>query len=416
MTSKLIVRVNCMTESADLIIVGLGAVGSAALYQAASRGARVIGIDRFHPPHDFGSSHGDTRITRQAIGEGREFVPLVLRSDEIWQQLEAVTGLRLVIRNGGLIMASPDLPGSHHGSRSFVQDTIAAAAEFGINHQRLDAAELQKRYPQFRLHGNEVGYYEPGAGFLRPETCIAAQLSEATRLGAQIRPSEAVLELRPATGGVEVKTDRSSYSSAKAIVTTGPWIKQLLGEDYKHLFRIYRQVMNWFAIAGNPESYSPECFPIFIWLTGSEPRDMLYGFPAIDGPGGGVKISTEQYEGTVDPDAVSRSVKPEEVNAMFAEYIRPRFPDVSGRCLRSQTCLYSVTPDAKFIIDRFRDSEAILFASACSGHGFKHSPALGEALAMQALGQRPVVDVSPFRLRRFNGSRYLGGAPGGSVG
>jgi sarcosine oxidase len=132
---------------------------------------------------------------------------------------------------------------------------------------------------------------------------------------------------------------------------------------------------------------------------------MMYGFPAVDGPSGGVKIATEQYDATVDPDRVPRAVSQAEVASMYDEYIAPRFPDVVGECLRSTTCLYTVTPDAKFIVDRFPGSEDIVFASACSGHGFKHSAALGESLAQQALGQRPVVDLSGFSLRRFRQSQ-----------
>ncbi len=176
-----------MPNIADVLVVGLGAVGSAALYQSAKLGARAIGIDRFIPPHDQGSSHGDTRITREAIGEGREFVPLVLRSNQIWEELEAATGRSLLTRNGGLVLASPSMPGDHHGSTSFIQDTIAAATEFGIAHEVLSTNELRSRYPQFRLRGDEIGYFEPGAGFLRPEACIETQLTLATQLGAQSR-------------------------------------------------------------------------------------------------------------------------------------------------------------------------------------------------------------------------------------
>src|SRR5208337_5553940 len=162
--------------TADCLVIGLGAVGSAALYQVAKLKARVIGIDRFVPPHDQGSSHGDTRITRQAIGEGREFVPLVLRSNQIWEELEAATGRNLMVRNGALVLAAPGLPGNHHGSTSFLQDTLRAADEFGIAHEVLAADEIRRRFPQFRLRGNEIGYFEPGAGFLRPEACIETQL------------------------------------------------------------------------------------------------------------------------------------------------------------------------------------------------------------------------------------------------
>ena len=392
-----------MANTADVIVVGLGAMGSAALYQLAKLGARVIGIDRFSPPHDQGSSHGDTRITREAIGEGREFVPLVQRSNQIWEELEAATGRSLLTRNGALVLASQNISGDHHGSTSFVEDTIRAAREFGIAHEVLEAAEIQRRYPQFRLGGDEVGYFEGGAGFLRPEVCIETQLTLARQLGAGVRTSEIVLDIRQGKhGAVEVKTDRETYSAARVIVTAGPWMQKLLGGEYGRYFRVYRQVLCWFPLAKNAEQYSPARFPVFIWIAGNRPRDMLYGFPAIDGPRGGVKIATEQYEATVDPDAVPRTVSNSEVADMYNEYIAPRFPDLSGELLRAATCLYTVTPDAKFIVDTFRDWENVMFVSACSGHGFKHSAAMGEALASWALERPSLINLSPFRLDRFS--------------
>ncbi len=392
-----------MTQTADVIVVGLGAMGSAALYQTAKLGARVIGIDRFDPPHDQGSSHGDTRITRQAIGEGRDFVPLVLRSNQIWEEIEAVSGRSLLTRNGALVLASRSISGDHHGSTSFVHDTIRTAEEFGIAHEVLDANEVCRRYPQFRLSGDETGYFEGGAGFLRAEPCIETQLDLARRLGATAFASETVLDIRQENHGrVEVTTDRTTYSAARVIVTAGPWIAKLLGTKYAKYFRVYRQVMGWFALAKNADQYTAARFPVFIWIVGNRPRDMLYGFPAIDGPEGGLKIATEQYETVVDPDAVPRSVSDSEIAAMYGEYIAPRFPDISGEFLRAATCLYTVTPDAKFIVDQFCDCENVIFASACSGHGFKHSPAIGEGLALWALQRPPAIDLSPFRLNRFS--------------
>jgi sarcosine oxidase len=390
--------------NADILIIGLGAVGSAALCQAATRKARVIGIDRLAPPHDQGSSHGDTRITRQAIGEGLEFVPLVLRSDEIWRELEAQSGRALATRCGCLVVASPTMPGTHHGSTSFLQDTIDAAREFNITHEVLSTAEVQRQFPQLRLHGDEAGYFEPAAGFLRPEDCIATQLELARRAGAQIRLNEVVHRITTSAAEVSVQTDHATYSAAHVIVTAGAWIPKFLGQEHARLFAIYRQTLCWFALQSHQDRYTPERFPVFIWITGNRPRDMMYGFPAVDGPSGGMKIATEQYEFMVDPDAVPREVAEADVAAMHAEYIAPRFLDVSAWCLRNTTCLYTVTPDSKFIIDRFPESENVWFASACSGHGFKHSPAIGEALVRQALGEPALVDLSMFRLQRF-GSR-----------
>ena len=389
-----------MSTNADILVVGLGAVGSAALYQASKLGARCIGIDRFAPPHDQGSSHGDTRITRQAIGEGKVFVPLVLRSNEIWEELESITHRSLMVRNGCLVLASKNTPGSHHGSMSFVQDTIDAARDFGIAHQVFNADEIGRRYPQLRLRGDEVGYFEPGAGFLRPEACIQTQLTLAQQAEAQIFTDETVLDITSSRDVARVRTDKNIYTAGNVIVTAGSWISKLLGADYAHYFKVYRQMLCWFALRKNRDRFTPEQFPVFIWITGNRPRDMMYGFPEVDA-NGGVKIATEQYEATVDPDNVPRELSKSEIATLYEEYIAPRFPDVSGECLRATTCLYTVTPDAKFIVDKFRDYHNVVFASACSGHGFKHSAALGEALVQQALGQQSSVDLSPFALQRF---------------
>jgi sarcosine oxidase len=388
-----------MTEmiTADIVVVGLGAVGSAALYRTAKLGAKVVGIDRFNPPHDQGSSHGETRITRQAIGEGREFVPLVLRSNEIWEELEAATGRSLMTRNGGLVLATPGVGGRHHGSSSFLQDTIDAAVEFSIAHETLNAEDMRRRFPQFRLTANEAGYFEPGAGFLRPEACVEAQLSQAQMLGAKVYTSEIVLSVSPVGGAVEVQTDKARYSAARVILTAGPWITNFLPAEYASHFRVYRQTLCWFEVLSNQQLYTPDRFPVFIWITGGRVQDMLYGFPALDG-GAGLKVATERYDDTVDPDAVPRDVSAESVAAMHSEYIAPRFPDLGSRCVRTATCLYTVTTDAKFVIDYADAHHKVVFASACSGHGFKHSPAVGEALAHLALREGSSLDISRFSL------------------
>jgi sarcosine oxidase len=390
-----------MAIIADIAVIGLGAVGSAALYQSAKLGAKVIGLDRFDPPHDHGSSHGETRITRQAIGEGREFVPLVLRSNEIWDELESDTGRDLITRNGGLILASPSIEGKHHGSNSFLLETIDAARAFGIPHQQLSGDDIRRLYPQFQISADEVGYFEPGAGFLRPEACVETQIELAKKLGANVFTSETVLELKASSTAVEIKTDKATYSAAKVILTAGPWIAKLLPPEFAGHFAVYRQTLCWFALRENFERYSPERFPVFIWIAGDRLQDMLYGFPAIDGSAGGLKVATECYENTVDPDAVPRDVSDESTAAMYSEYIAPRLPDVSPQCLRTATCLYTVTPDAKFVIDFADASQSILFASACSGHGFKHSPAVGEALALRALGLPSKINLSSFALERL---------------
>ena len=390
-----------MVITADIVVVGLGAVGSAALHQSAKLGAKVIGIDRFMPPHDQGSSHGETRITRQAIGEGREFVPLVVRSNEIWDELEAATGRSLLTRNGGLVLASAGIHGSHHGSNAFLAETIDAAKAFGIPHEQLTTDEIRHRYPQFELTAGDQGYFEPGAGFLRPEACVETQIAQAQKLGACVFTSESVIALSQKADPVKITTDKANYSAGKVILTAGPWISKFLPSQYARNFLVYRQTLCWFAIKQNHGCYVPDRFPIFIWITGNQLEDMLYGFPSINGPDGGIKVATESYDNTVDPDAVSRDVSDESVAGMYTRYIASRLPDVSSLCLRTATCLYTVTPDAKFVIDYADEHHNIVFASACSGHGFKHSPAVGEALVQLAFGQHTTLDISPFAMQRL---------------
>ncbi len=390
-----------VSTTADIAVVGLGAAGSAALYQAAKLGARTIGIDRFHPPHDLGSSHGETRITRQAIGEGREYVPLVLRSNQIWEEIEAATGCSLLTRNGALVLQSPYIVGDHHGSTSFLGDTIAAAQANNIAHEVLNTAEIGERFPQFRLDNDEAGYFEPGAGFLRPEACIETQLALAKKLGAEIRTGETVTNVRAEGSSVSVTTDRASHSVGYAILTAGPWISRLLPSDIAQHLLVYRQVMTWFALARNADLYTPQRFPVFIWITGNRPSDMFYGFPAIGGAEHGIKTATERYDAAIDPDQVERSVQGDEIQSLYENYIATRLPDVSPKCTRAATCLYTVAPGAVFVIDQADDAGRILFASACSGHGFKHSAAVGEALARRALKLPDVVDLAPFSASRL---------------
>ena len=207
----------------DAIVVGLGAVGAATLYQLARRGARVLGIDRFAPPHDQGSSHGESRITRLAIGEGDAYVPLVQRSHAIWRELEARTGRPILTQTGGLVLAPRDGAADHHGKPDFVRRTIACAQRFGIAHEVLDADGIRARFPQFHLQHDEIGYYEPEAGFLRPEQAIAAQLEAAVACGATVRTHEPVLALEYGAGtdAVTVRTAAGDFSADQVVVAAG---------------------------------------------------------------------------------------------------------------------------------------------------------------------------------------------------
>lgn len=381
--------------NSDVIVIGLGAMGSAACYQLAKRGARVTGIDRFAPPHSFGSTHGETRITRQAIGEGEHFVPFALRSYEIWRELESETGADLLTITGGLIMSSA---GEHplHGNADFLKTTIDAASKFGIKHRVLNAREIKEKFPQFLIGGSEVGYFEDAAGFLRPERCVATQLSQAEKLGAQLRLNERVTSVEQNGTGVRVVTDIGDHFAAKAIISAGPWVNEFARAVPQGLFKIYRQVLYWFDVSQAYDQYRLGEFPIFIWSFGRWPDDYFYGFPAIDGRDGGLKIATEEYRATTLPDQVVRDVAPVEPATVFTNYVSGKLRGIGEKCVRSAVCLYTLTPDSNFVIDWL--DENVLLASPCSGHGFKHSAAVGETLAELALTGRSTIDTSPFSI------------------
>ena len=384
----------------DVIVLGLGAMGSAALYQIAKRGALVLGIDQFFPPHSFGSSHGDTRLTRQAIGEGEAYTPLALRSYELWQQIQTECGDHsLLTETGGLILSVPHASGLHK-TADFIGDTRKSAQKYGIAHENLSALQIADRFPPFRLRGDETGYFEYGAGFLRPECCVAAHLALAQKNGARVHVGETVQDFSQDAGGtILVQTNKAAYRAEKLIITAGPWISNFLPEPVRENIAVYRQVLYWFDVAENYWGYAPERFPVFIWDLGG--GESIYGFPAIDGKNGGLKIAHEQYQESTDPASVNRTVSRSETDAMYANFVAPYLRGVGEMCLKSSVCLYTVTPDGDFLLDTHPDTPNVFIASPCSGHGFKHCPAIGEILAQLSLTGKTDWDISAFSRARF---------------
>ena len=381
-------------HSADVVVVGLGAAGSAVLRHLARAGTRVVGIDRHHPPHDRGSSHGGSRITRLAIGEGHAYVPLVQRSHVLWRELEAETGARLMETTGGLVIGAPEVDEAHfHGRPGFFERTVRAAARFGIAHERLDAAAIARRWPALRPQRGERGYFEPGAGVLRPEACVQAQLEAAVHAGARLRLDETVLRLEPAgASATRVVTDRGTLDAAHVVLACGPWLPALLDRKDTARFRVQRQVMHWFATDA-PQLYAPGRFPIFIWMHGTGAA--FYGMPMVDGRAG-VKVATEQDTATTMPDTVEREVDAAESAAVYAEHVEGRLVGLRPQAVHTATCLYTTLPQGRFLVDRHPTLDRVTVLSACSGHGFKHSAALGEAVADRLLGREPHVDLAPF--------------------
>ena len=343
-------------RSADVLVVGLGAVGSAVAHHLAALGAHVIGIDRYDPPHDRGSSHGLTRITRLAIGEGHAFVPLVQRSHALWRALEAESGDSLYERTGGIVIQSPDeRERTFHGRPGFFDRTVAAARRFDLAHELLTPDEAMRRHPALALRGDESIYVEPDAGVLRVEPCVRAQLNAAVRRGAVLRTGERVTGFASDAHGVRVTTDRAVLSAGHVVIAAGPWAPTIVDAPAAGALVVTRQVMHWFA-TDLPELYQPSRLPVFIWLHGGD-GGAFYGMPMTDGVDG-VKVATEQFAEQTDPERVERVVSEAECRATFERHVQGRLRGVTSRAVRQATCLYTSTDEGRFIVARPSRSRA----------------------------------------------------------
>lgn len=385
-------------NSADVIVVGLGAMGSATCWQLAARGVDVIGVDRHRPPHPYGSSHGETRITRLAIGEGPEYVPLVRRSHELWPMIESETNTHLVTQTGGLVIGPP--------AGAFLEQTRAVARHYGIEHTRLSHGDLVERFPMFTLNDELEAYFEPQSGYVRPERAIEAELDLARRHGAQLHFDERVDRWETTGEGLTVHTDRSTYYAQQLVLCVGPWLHELFPEA-RGPFAVYRQIVYWFPILSDYDQLRD--MPIFIFDLGGERRgfthlDGFYGFPAIDGRDGGVKVGTEQFLETTEPDDRQHPATQTEIDEMFERCVHPYIPQLGREPIRTVSCLYTSTRGNRFVIDRHPDNEALLIVSACSGHGFKHSPAIGEAIAQLLTNGDSEISLGAFALDALRSS------------
>ena len=388
-----------MVQTFDIAVIGLGAMGSAALYQLARRGCRVVGIDRHHPPHVHGSTHGETRITRRGIGEGEFYVPLAARSHEIWRQLEEETGKVLFHEVGSIIVSERDDDVVRPGRTGFIRRSIAAARRYGISHEILDAAEIRHRYPHMAPADSEIGYFEPGGGYLVPEACVATQLGRAEQLGATILTGQQVVKIDAQPRSVIIHlADGSTIAAAQSIVAAGPWAPGLLGAPFDRILKPTRQVMHWFALTADaPESWTRG--PVFMWPHGDSEDGFFYGFPSLDGRS--FKTADEFYGDASDPDRIERNVPGSDSERMFRDHVLGRLKGVTPRVVNTATCIYTATADSMFLIDRHPAHDNILVVSPCSGHGFKHSAAIGESVAQWALEGASSIDLSSFNLARL---------------
>lgn len=387
-------------ERYESLVIGLGAMGAATVYQLAKAGVKVAGIDRHHPPHTFGSSHGDTRITRLSVGEGAQYVPIVRNSHRIWRELEALSGESLFEQSGLLVLTSHDDfdPGDE---TDFTLRTIGLAQTYGIEHEVLDAAQIRQRFPQFaQVADSAIGYYEPGGGFVRPERCIEVQLRLAEQQGAVLYKGETVTHISSDEHGVTVTTDQRTLQADKLVVSAGNWAGGLLGAPFDRLLKVYRQQLFWFEL--EPDAQLVGASPTFIFTHGLGERHTNYGFPALPGEGS-LKIATAQYHTSSTPETLDRTVSPAQEREMYEQQVQGRLCGVTAKVVKSAVCAYTVTPDHHFIIDQHPTLQHTLVVSPCSGHGFKHSAALGEAFAQWCIRGASELDLSSFSLRRFEG-------------
>jgi sarcosine oxidase len=375
----------------DVIIAGLGGMGSAAAYQLAARGQRVLGLEKFSPAHDKGSSHGRSRIIRQAYFEGAEYVPLLLRAYELWEQLERETGQELMTLTGGLMIGRED--------GELVSGSVKSADEHGLPYQMLDDAEIRRRFPAYAPGPETVALYEENAGFVRPEETVKAHLDLADSLGADLRFGEPVLSWEASEDRVRVETPVGSYEAERLVVSPGAWAPKLLG-DLDLPLEVIRQVMFWYEPTNSLEPFLPDRFPIFIW----EPDDgnMFYGFPAQDDDRG-VKAAFFRAGGVpTSPETIDREVQEEEIGFLRG-YLAEHIPELAGRCLDARACMYTNTPDEHFVISVHPEHPRIVIACGFSGHGYKFCSVVGEILADLATDgstRHPIDLFSPARLNK----------------
>jgi len=373
----------------DVAIVGLGAMGSAALYHLAARGLRVVGLERATPGHEGGSSHGESRIIRMAYFEHPSYVPLLRRAYDSWRALERKTGAGLLTITGIL---ESGIPGA-----TVVEGARRAAIEHGLPHEMLSARQVAERFPAFAVPDHWETLFEADGGFLRPELAIDTHIAVAKGLGAEVRTHTEVRSVEPIAGGVRLKTaDDGAIEAGAVIVSAGAWIGELFPDLKPHL-RLTRQVLAWFDPA-RPELVTPDRFPVFLLESEDE---IIYGFPDLAGTG--VKAASHLpgrlLERAGDAAQNGDMADAEPVAAMLARYI----PGAAGPVRQLKTCIYTHSPDEDFILDRHPLYPQIVLASPCSGHGFKFASVIGEVLADLATEGATPHDISRFRLDRLGG-------------
>ena len=375
-----------MTETYDAIVLGCGGFGSAALYHLAKRGCRVLGLEQFDAVHNRGSSHGQTRIIRQAYFEHPDYVPLLLRAYELWDVLSGEAQRNLLHRVGLFLTGAPD--------SDAVRGTLQAARQHSLAVDVLSPTEARHRFPFFRFADHFQTVYEPAAGYLDVEDCVETHLQLAQKHGATLRTNEPVLRWEGSANGVRVITEKGTYSAAKLVITAGSWSRQVL-KTLDVPLQVLRKVLLWFPVNSSLGDVARGASTFFYDL----PEGQFYGFPRLDG----MTLKVAEHTGgdrVTDPSHPDCDLKPHDVERvrLFLKTFLPRVEPVPQR---HEICYYTMSPDGHFVIDQLPGQPAVTFAAGFSGHGFKFTSVLGEALADLALNGKTALPIGFLGLRRF---------------
>jgi len=376
-----------MDQQYDTIVVGVGGMGSAALYHLARRGDRVLGLERFDIPHAMGSSHGVTRIIRLAYFEDPAYVPLLRRAYQLWRELQAEAGEQLLFITGG-IDAGP-------AGSMVVEGSLRSCREHHLEHEVLTSAELTRRFPGYRLPADTVAVFQPDGGFLLSERAIVAHVNAAVAHGAEVHGRERVLDWEAPGDGVVVRTERGEYRAKRLVLTAGAWAGTLV-EGLAGLAVPERQVLIWMQ-PRRPELFTPERFPVF---NAELPEGHVYGFPIYGIPG--FKFGLYHHFGErIDPETLDREVVTPRDEEALRRPVERHFPDAAGPTTALKVCMFTNSPDEHFLIDRHPEHPEVTVAAGFSGHGYKFCSVVGEILADLALEDETLHDVRLFRLDRF---------------
>lgn len=355
-----------MGKTYDVAVLGLGAMGSATAYHLSRRGQRVLGLDAFPAGHTNGSSHGESRIIRLAYYEHPDYNPLLARAHDLWRELERDAGDQLLTISGGLMLGLPE--------HELVAGSIAAYREQGHDPEILEASEVRSRFPAFNPDADEIAFYDPRAGILYADRCNAAHQRLATEQGADLRHDTPVRRWSATASGVSIETDHQTFQADRLVITAGPWVTRLLPELTLPIQIERIPVFYWQP--KQPDLFELGRFPIYMWERGKE--GVFYGFPhlMIDG----VKAGRHHNRDHCDPDTVERVVTAED-ERLCRDFMARHIPALNGERLLTYTCLYTTTSDEHFLVDRHPLHDNVVYASSCSGHGFKFSAVIGELLA-----------------------------------